>query len=523
MPRTRASLAMRLKNLGTQHIEKLAFVLCLLVAAGFLWSSLTSEVYSYTPEELISGAKVIEARMYDTDPGPLPPPGPGPFKIPPLDGEYGFDQPLFRYPLDQVVRVRTLQLLPLENLQATFGRAPFQYTRVPVKPERGAPPVAPVVQAPVGPVPPQGDFTEGRRYVVLTGLIPWRDQQEIFDRLPLFRNMPASKNELRYEGFVVERTEVRPATTDAWQLLDLQTLSDEMARWSREQPELVDDEATLPGMAVPLAPRVTPWTAAEVVPQGIPLRGEREEAQIEQPVRPRRPFHAWNPQQAINNRNVVQAAPRQTVGMPNRMFRVFDFTVEPEKQYRYRVRLVVQNPNFGMHPGFLKSPDLAKNSFELAPASLPSDVLSIPRDWQLLTGPYKPASPALPGEVRMGVEIWDPATGADAVGLLRVNLGQVLNTNLKVRYRSPLAINLEQPPLEKEMKLTTGTMLVDVFEDVLLPKERANAPRVHACELLMLESSGQLLRMTTAASLERVRQIEREFELPLTAEAVPIR
>lgn len=518
MPRSRAPLAVRLKTLGTQHVEKLAFALCLMIAAGFLWSSLTSEVYSFSPEELVSGAKIIEGRMNGDDPGPPLPPGPGPFGIPPLDGDYGFDQPWFRYPVEQVVRVRTLQLLPLENLKASFGRAPFQYTRVPpapVRPVRGAP----VAQAPVGPGLPQGDFTEGRRYVVLTGLIPWRDQQEIFDRLPLFHNMPASKNELRYEGFVVERAEVRPATPDTWQVLDLQSLSDEIARWTREQPEFADDLATLPGMAVPLAPRVVPWTAAEVVPQGIPLRGEREEVQVDQPVRPRRPFHPWNPQQAINNRNVVQAAPRQAVGLPNRMFRVFDFTVEPEKQYRYRVRLVVQNPNFGMHPGFLKSPDLAKNSFELAPASLPSDALSIPRDWQLLTGPYKPASPALPGEVRMGVEIWDPATGADAVGMLRVNLGQVLNTNLKVRYRNPLAIDREQPPLEKELKLTTGTMLVDVFEDVLLPKERPNAPRVHACEVLLLESSGNLQCMSTAASLERVRQIEKEFELPLTAEA----
>ncbi|MCR4411611.1 MAG: hypothetical protein NUV77_04190 [Thermoguttaceae bacterium] len=67
------------------------------------------------------------------------------------------------------------------------------------------------------------------------------------------------------------------------------------------------------------------------------------------------------------------------------LFRFFDFSVEPGKQYRYRVRLLLDNPNQGMDPRTLASPDLATPRWLEAPWSAPSPVVAVPLDSQVWT------------------------------------------------------------------------------------------------------------------------------------------
>jgi hypothetical protein len=76
---------------------------------------------------------------------------------------------------------------------------------------------------------------------------------------------------------------------------------------------------------------------------------------------------------------------------PYRLFRFIDFGVEPGKQYVYRVLLALRNPNEGKKPELLKSPDLAKESYLKTKWSDPSPAVAVPRDIRVLAGAVRPA------------------------------------------------------------------------------------------------------------------------------------
>ncbi len=62
-----------------------------------------------------------------------------------------------------------------------------------------------------------------------------------------------------------------------------------------------------------------------------------------------------------------------------RLFRYVDFDVEPGQQWRYRVRLEVVNPLFGVPAERLADPESSKGRTRRTPWSEPSDPASVPR------------------------------------------------------------------------------------------------------------------------------------------------
>lgn len=77
------------------------------------------------------------------------------------------------------------------------------------------------------------------------------------------------------------------------------------------------------------------------------------------------------------------------------LFRFFDFKVEEGKQYRYRVQLVLANPNYGVNPQWLERDDLGVQPFLQTDPSGPSPVVAIPRDSQALVVSAKGPSATL--------------------------------------------------------------------------------------------------------------------------------
>jgi hypothetical protein len=67
-----------------------------------------------------------------------------------------------------------------------------------------------------------------------------------------------------------------------------------------------------------------------------------------------------------------------------RLFRFLDFNVEPGKCYRYRVCLVLANPNYKRHPAFLSDPKFAADAHLETEWSKPSAVVSAPGDTGIL-------------------------------------------------------------------------------------------------------------------------------------------
>ncbi|MBX6316773.1 MAG: hypothetical protein IRY99_28245, partial [Isosphaeraceae bacterium] len=86
------------------------------------------------------------------------------------------------------------------------------------------------------------------------------------------------------------------------------------------------------------------------------------------------------------------------------MVRALDFTVEPDTTYRYRVRIVVRNPNYGWEE---VSAGVNNKDEELAgPWSEPTSPVTIPADISTYALEMLPD-----GQMRFRVVKWDPETG----------------------------------------------------------------------------------------------------------------
>lgn len=111
------------------------------------------------------------------------------------------------------------------------------------------------------------------------------------------------------------------------------------------------------------------------------------------------------------------------------LFRFFDYNVEPGKQYRYRVRVVLNNPNYKVDAHFLESPELAEDETLETPLTGLDRVITVPRDVCLLASSVTPPTETrLPSGVavrigdttrnvpsgKMMVVQWEEANGLEA-------------------------------------------------------------------------------------------------------------
>jgi hypothetical protein len=86
------------------------------------------------------------------------------------------------------------------------------------------------------------------------------------------------------------------------------------------------------------------------------------------------------------------AASAGTQQQPLRLFRFFDFDVKPGKTYRYRVKVLITNPNFKILEQYVKTPEDALKKYLESEWSQPaSNAVSLPLDAYVLAGPVFPA------------------------------------------------------------------------------------------------------------------------------------
>ncbi len=107
---------------------------------------------------------------------------------------------------------------------------------------------------------------------------------------------------------------------------------------------------------------------------------------------------------------------------PFRLFRFFDFTVEPGQTYVYRVRMVVKNPNHGLAETNvrLSSPDLATREFLHGSWSEPSPSRNIPDDRLLLFGGVRRGTSTRDDQPEVMIAEWVPRVGAMAYQLFGI-------------------------------------------------------------------------------------------------------
>jgi hypothetical protein len=379
----------------------------------------------------------------------------------------------------------------------------------------------------------------GHRFAVIVGRVPLAKQtinyQETFadaaDRRP-------GDEAPDYRGAVVERAEVvtgAPNEKLKWVPLSAaKRKAIQQKLGAAQRNEVVPATAINPLLAEPIPPRQGEDFLPEEVahPSLIEVRGAiapaapaaaAEPAVPDEvvPDAPDEPAADKPAEPAVAAADASAAAPAPANDAL--LFRYFDFTVEPGKRYRYRVKLWLANPNYKVDAAQLTEEANQQTPpgerFIKSPESAPTDVVFIPYDGMIVAGEWSPAGPAKEASVSVGVEQWGANDGARAQFVKwPVFRGQLVNFQVAGPSSAPgiqppgaavFEIG-EQLPKKNEALIPFRTE-VAVLDMAPAPPEGAVATKPPA-DILVLDASGRLRVCTAKEMAERFREINEHFD-----------
>jgi hypothetical protein len=287
----------------------------------------------------------------------------------------------------------------------------------------------PLAPGTYGGVRPAGRFGyEGRRMIVLTGLVPVQAQTEEY-RKAFTGKAPRPRreqNEPVYGFYRIERREIAPdGKASAWNegfvpwttlehadLKGVKDVEDFYSDWADKAPPVTSKRYHDPLLTMPLPPLLLSDWGPEATHPEIPLlRAETKPPVQADPIAPMEDppkAEPFDPELAA----VATDAPRQDPflqaggppvggagalgGEPRaeeaaneppaqyKLFRFIDFNVKPGYKYQYRVQAYVQNPNYGIDPKYLAEDKQGK--FNKIPMSEDSPLVAVPDDRRILGG-----------------------------------------------------------------------------------------------------------------------------------------
>ena len=257
----------------------------------------------------------------------------------------------------------------------------------------------------------------GDEWITVTGLVPFEEQTAAY--YTAFRNALDQTTYATpdYELFEIRRAIVKtldPNEAVEWDKLtpiDLKTAwKDVQATWAGLGEEVAAKEATDPELTEPLPPLTNKdfglWAVhpnLQAAPQDAV--GDTEGAGLGGPVLGV-PIAPQGLAQNPNPNSSEKPRPK------NLLLRFLDFDIEPGKNYRYEVRLIMKNPNFQLDPAFLEKPELGEGPTRLAPWSQPSPPVNVPHLEWYFAGPAKSSGGDNEPEVTAGVKKWSPGAAS---------------------------------------------------------------------------------------------------------------
>jgi hypothetical protein len=233
-----------------------------------------------------------------------------------------------------------------------------------------------------------------------------------------------------------------------------------------------------------------------------------------------------------------------------KLFRFYDFMVEPEKNYKYRVKLYLRDPNHPQAPmvgppaAYLEdtvvtrvkdldaedakktqeSGQLFQTFWRETDWSEWSASATIPAQEHALAGPVDPGRTTIVQQIELtdpGEEpessvlamVFDPVKAADVPGLVSAVRGTVLNFTGPANVLHP--INFQVFPL-KEYPFQTDIVVLDMRGGHDLPTtDKANIDHKAPGEVLLLDSEGKLVvRNELDDLLDYTNNIFKEPEKP---------
>jgi hypothetical protein len=387
--------------------------------------------------------------------------------------------------------------------------------------------------------------TRGQRWVVVTGLVPIEKQEMAYAET--FRLSPGYDPQSDYPaylGYWIERVEVSGADEAAnldWskakEFMSRKEIEKAIRQWQQARGNNVVGQEYLENrLTFPLGPLVgRDWDASVAHEPKIPIL--KSEARRDMgpagmmgrsrqggpgTERMRGNQMSTGPQQAgpgmdrggnagagtpfDNNRAGALDRARGGQGenalSSNRwkapaykLFRFFDFNVEPGKQYVYRVRLALRNPNSGVKKSLLKRAELAKETFLKTKWSNASPPISVPRDTRVLTVAVKPAHGVKKEPTGKILAIrWASRKGVEVYEEFNVVRGQVANFANVVAKVVVSGVRKQANLLKAS--LNSGATVIDMRGGDRIPgvpgaRKGSNLKSVG--QILLLDSGGNLI------------------------------
>lgn len=192
------------------------------------------------------------------------------------------------------------------------------------------------------------------------------------------------------------------------------------------------------------------------------------------------------------------------------LFRYFDFNVNPGNAYRYRVRLVLLNPNFKRPVEELVDESVAAGENRITPWSEPTVPTYFPEEQKVFLTKADKARPdtGLPSAT-LDIIQWFTDSGMHiAAKLEKLQLGQFIGGRPKIKVLRPGAESFK----EEDVSIFTGSILADIASAPELdPVEHADLKvnpkllkQLGVDKALLVDRFGQLVALDPKASADEM-------------------
>jgi len=317
------------------------------------------------------------------------------------------------------------------------------------------------VEAPAEEGGPFKERSYGKRWVVLTGTI---DHKQLRDNYLQALKRPESAHP-NYKRLEVERQTKQPdGSWSDWEAVDSDRNYKVLDNLPEEEEELTPEDVRFEALVDPLPfLRAGYWERVHIgslVPQekkeiakpavggmagmeGMPgMMGGMSSAGMDSSRMAGMMAPGMNPEMMMGGSSMMGMDGMMGAGQAEDtnfkksesdaiMIRSLDFTVEPDMTYRYRVRIVVQNPNFERED--VNAGVNTKEKSLKGPWSEPSEEATMPAD--VTAYAFKPAPNAKASEVvpvQFQVTKWNPDDGVTVVRTFDAAPGDIVGENASV-------------------------------------------------------------------------------------------
>ena len=192
------------------------------------------------------------------------------------------------------------------------------------------------------------------------------------------------------------------------------------------------------------------------------------------------------------------------------LFRYFDFNVSPGNAYRYRVRLVLLNPNFRRPVEDLVDESVAAGENRITPWSEPTAPTYFPEEQKVFLTKVDKARPdtGLPAAT-LDIIQWFTDSGMHiAAKLEKLQLGQFVGGRPKIKVLRPGTESFK----EEDVSIFTGSILADItsapeldpVEHADLKVDAKRLKQVGVDKALLVDRFGQLIALDPKASADEL-------------------